>query len=124
MENEISNQIIGCALKAHRHLGPGLPESVYQNILAHELRESGLSVETEIVVPVNYGGKVFEFGFRADIIVEKMVIIEVKSVETVQAVHKKQLLTYLKLTNLKLGLLLNFNTVLLKDGIVRIVNGL
>ncbi|MEK6795418.1 MAG: GxxExxY protein [Spirochaetota bacterium] len=122
--NEISGIIIQKATTIHQSLGPGLLESVYKNILIHELLACGLHAEPEVMIPVNYGGKVFEFGFRADIIVENKIIIEVKSVENVQAMHMKQLLTYLKLTKLRLGLLLNFNTVLLKDGIIRIVNGL
>ncbi len=122
--NEISGIIIQKAIEIHQSLGPGLLESVYQRVLTHELIACGLQAEPEVIIPVVYNGLVFECGFRADIIVEQKVIIEVKSVEIVQAVHKKQLLTYLKLSNLKLGLLLNFNTALLKDGIVRIANNL
>ncbi|MBI4979685.1 MAG: GxxExxY protein [Spirochaetes bacterium] len=123
-ESRIADKALDCAFKVHRTLGPGLLESVYHKVLLHELRRAGLAVESEVVIPVVYDGIAFEFGFRADIIVEKKVIIEIKSVETVLPVHKKQLLTYLKITGLKLGLLLNFNTALLKEGIVRLANGL
>ncbi|MBI4976851.1 MAG: GxxExxY protein [Spirochaetes bacterium] len=122
-ENRISGIIVSKAIEIHSKLGPGLLESVYHKVLVHELRKAGLAVESETVIPVVYDGIEFEFGFRADIIVEKKVIIEVKSVENIQPVHKKQLLTYLKTTGLKLGLLLNFNTALLKEGIVRVANG-
>lgn len=121
--NEISQQIITTAIKIHRSLGPGLFESVYQRILEYELRKSGLHVVSEKSIPVAWDDIKFDEGFRSDLIVEEKVIIELKSVEKVLPVHKKQLLTYLRLSGLKLGLLINFGDKLLKDGITRIVNG-
>jgi len=123
-ENELSFKIIGVALKVHTKLGPGLLESVYEQVLTYELRQLGLEVKTQIGVPFKYDDIVFECGFRLDILVENKIVIEVKSVENLASVHHKQLLTYLKLTDKKLGLLINFNVALLKDHIVRIVNGL
>ncbi len=108
----------------HTRLGPGLLESGYQAVLAHELRQRGLSVQTKIVIPVVYDGIQVDKGFEADIIVESKLIVEQKSVEELHPVHKKQLLTYLRLTGLKLGLLINFSSPLLKNGIARVVNGL
>jgi GxxExxY protein len=105
-------------------LGPGLLESVYQAILGYELKKRGLRVQSEVPLPVEWDGVKMEIGFRADLIVEGMVLVELKSVEAVAPVHKKQLLTYLRLTNLQLGLLLNFGTALMKDGIHRVANGL
>ena len=105
-------------------LGPGLFESVYENILSYELNKAGLAFETQVEVPVKYDGKLFEKGFRADIIVADKVLIELKSVEKITDVHKKQVLTYLKLTGIKLGLLINFNEKLMKHGFTRIVNNL
>ncbi len=110
------------SLFMHRTLGPGLLESVYQRILAYELRKGGLAVETEVPIPVEWDGHVMDEGFRADMIVAGRILVELKSVETLQNVHKKQTLTYLKLTKIKLGLLINFGAPLLKDGIHRIVN--
>ena len=123
-ENEISYLIRGAAFKVHTVLGPGLLESVYEVALSHELRSLGLNVKTQIGIPFIYSEIRFDIGFRLDIIVNDIVIIEIKSVESLQDVHYKQLLTYLKLTNKKLGLLINFNIVSLKNGIVRIVNNL
>jgi len=123
-ENEISKIVIDCSIKLHKALGPGLLESVYESALFFELNRSGLLAQTQVALPVYYENTKLEIGFRADIIVEKKVIIEIKSVETIAPIHKKQLLTYLRLLNLKLGLLINFNEVLLKDGITRIVNNL
>jgi GxxExxY protein len=123
-ENEISKVILNLCLKIHKELGPGLFESVYENILSYELNKAGLSFETQVEVPVKYDGKLFEKGFRADIIVADKVLIELKSVEKISGVHKKQVLTYLKLTDIKLGLLINFNEKLLKYGFTRIVNNL
>jgi len=124
-ENELSKIIIGAAIEVHQILGPGLLESVYQKALAYELAKlRGLSVTTEQPVDVFYKGQDLEQGFRTDIVVENKVIIELKSVEIVKPVHKKQLLTYLRTTEHKLGLLINFNEVLLKQGITRIVNNL
>ena len=124
MENELSGLIIGTCIEIHRELGPGLLESVYEEVLTYELTEKGLLVERQKDVPVVYKGKKMELGFRADLIVNETVLIELKSVEAISKVHPKIVLTYLKLTGLKLGLLINFNEVLLKDGITRIVNNL
>jgi len=123
-ENELSRQIVDAAYRIHTTLGPGLLESVYVLTLAWELEQRGLRVVRQSEVPVVYQGTRIEAGFRADLIVDDQVIVEVKSVETLAPVHKKQLLTYLRLANKRLGLLINFNVVLIKDGITRIVNGL
>ena len=123
-ENQISKIIVDCCYRIHKNLGPGLLESVYLEILIYELKKAGLQCEKEVGVPVNYEDVKLDLGFRADLIVEKKVIVELKSVEKVQPVHKKQLMTYLRLTCIKLGLLVNFNVNLIKDGIERIVNGL
>ena len=122
--NEISRIIIDTAMQIHRQLGPGLLESVYAVILAHELRKRGLKVEREVPIPVKWDNIEMEVGFRADLIVEGVVLVELKSVEEVSKVFKKVLLTYLRLADKKLGLILNFGEVLLKDGISRVVNGL
>jgi GxxExxY protein len=123
-ENEISREVVDACYKIHSQLGPGLYESVYENILFYELVKKGLKVQKEIPIDVIWDGLVFEQGFRADLIVEEKVLVELKSVEEISKKHYKQVLTYLKLTNLKLGLLINFNENLIKDGIRRIVNGL
>lgn len=123
-ENELSKIIVNTAYQIHTQLGSGLLESVYEKIFYYELTQQGLSVEFQKGIPVIWNGVNMEIGFRADLIVEKMVIVELKSVETVLPVHQKQLLTYLKLTKLKLGLLINFNDTLIKNGITRIVNNL
>jgi len=123
-ENQISKIIVDCCYRIHKNLGPGLLESVYLEILIYELKKAGLQCEKEVGVPVNYEDVKLDLGFRADLIVGKKVIVELKSVEKVQPVHKKQLMTYLRLTRIKLGLLVNFNVNLIKDGIERIVNGL
>ncbi|MBN1790094.1 MAG: GxxExxY protein [Bacteroidales bacterium] len=123
-ENELSSAIVNCCYHIHTKLGPGLLESVYEEVLCYELLEIGLSYTRQSNIPVYYNKLILEMGFRADIIVENKVIIELKSVESIAPVHKKQLLTYLKLTGLKLGLLVNFNEALIKDGIYRIVNNL
>ncbi len=123
-ENEISSKILDCSIRVHRNLGPGLFESVYEEVLCFELKKLGLNYERQIGIPVIYEGVKMELGFRADIIVEDKVIVELKSVEAINPVHKKQLLTYLKITGKKLGLLINFNESLLKDGVTRIVNNL
>lgn len=123
-ENEISREVVDACYKIHSQLGPGLYESIYENILFYELVKKGLKVQKEIPVDVIWDGLVFEQGFRADLIVEEKVLVELKSVEEISKKHYKQVLTYLKLTNLKLGLLINFNENLIKDGIRRIVNGL
>lgn len=123
-EDEIATLTLDASFHIHRELGPGLLESVYETVLAHELRKMGLNVQTQVNIPFKWDQLTFGHGFRADIIIERKVIIEVKSVERLAAVHPKQLQTYLKLTKIKLGLLLNFNEELLKDGIKRVVNGL
>jgi len=123
-ENEISKILVDCCFKVHTQLGPGLLESVYEEVLSYEILKKGLNFERQKGIPVVYDQIKMELGFRADIIIEKKVIIELKSIETIAPVHTKQLLTYLKLTGLKLGLLVNFNEALIKDGIKRIVNNL
>ncbi|MFV9504890.1 MAG: GxxExxY protein [Oscillochloridaceae bacterium umkhey_bin13] len=123
-ENEIAKQIVDAAYKIHTHYGPGLLESAYQALLVHELRKRGLHVAIEQPIPLIYEGVELEVSFRADLIVEEKVIVELKSVETTSLVHRKQVLTYLKLTDLRLGLLINFGAAYIKDGIVRLVNGL
>ena len=120
-ENEISYKIIGAAIELHKELGAGLLESAYENTLTYELRESGLLVEQQIPMPLIYKEIKMDCGYRLDLLVERKVIIEIKSIETLAPVHFAQTLTYLKLSGCKLGLLINFNTVKLKDGIHRIV---
>ncbi len=122
-ENEIGTMVVRTAVELHKDLGPGLLESVYEILLAHRLRQKGLRVERQVSIPIEFDGYRFEEGFRADLIVEDKVIIELKSVEQVNSAHKKQVLTYLKLTGLKLGYLLNFGSARMKDGIFRIING-
>jgi GxxExxY protein len=123
--NQLSSEVINAAITVHKELGPGLLESVYKSCLALELLGRKLRVETELAVPVYYRGiKVHDEGFRLDLLVENAIIIELKSVEKVQPVHKKQLLTYLRLMNKPLGLLINFNEPKLVDGVTRVVNGL
>jgi GxxExxY protein len=123
-ENEVARETVDAAYRIHRVLGPGLLESVYAAVLAGELSKRGLRSVTQQPIPVVYEGTRFETGFRADLVVEDVVIVEIKSVAEIAAVHKKQLLSYLRLSDKRLGLLINFNVVLIKDGITRIVNGL
>lgn len=123
-ENDISRIIVDVCYQIHVELGPGLLESVYEEILYTELKNEGLKVERQKTLPVIWRGNQLNLNFRTDLIVENKVIIEVKSVQEIHPVHPKQLLTYLKLTELKLGLLINFNSPLIKTGITRIVNGL
>ena len=123
-ENEIATQVVDAAYQIHKRLGPGLLESVYEVVLAHELRKRGLKTVRQVAVPIIYDSLEFEEGFRADVIVEDKVIVELKSVESVAKVHKKQLLTYLRLADKRLGLLVNFGEELIRDGISRVVNGL
>ncbi|PQP34874.1 GxxExxY protein [Desulfobacteraceae bacterium SEEP-SAG9] len=121
--NQLSSQIIKAAINVHKELGPGLLESVYQSCMAIELSEMGIMVESEVPIPVNYrGNEITDQGFRIDLLVADTIIVELKSVERLKDIHKKQLLTYLKLTNRPLGLLINFNEVMLKDGITRVIN--
>jgi GxxExxY protein len=123
-ENEVAKEIVDAAYKIHTTLGPGLLESVYQAVLEYELRKRGFGVEADQPIPVVYEGVHLEVGFRSDLIVENKVIVELKSVEAIHPVHKKQLLTYLRVANKRLGLLINFGAFLIKDGISRVVNGL
>ena len=122
--NDISGAIVDASLKIHRGLGPGLLETVYRKVLAHELRSRGFKVAEEVDVPVEWQGVRLEVGFRADLVVNDCVVVELKSVERLAPVHKKQLLTYLRLMDKRLGLLINFNVELIKQGITRIVNKL
>ncbi len=123
-ENELSKIVVDSCFKIHKVLGPGLLESVYEEVLVYELKKLNLQLERQKEIPVVYDLLRMDIGFRADIIVESSVILELKSVDTLKDVHKKQLLTYLKLTGMKLSLLINFNESLIKDGIVRVVNNL
>ena len=123
-ENEIAKQIVDAAFRIHTTLGPGLLESVYDTVLAYELDRRGLRTVRQQPIPVVYEDIRIDAGFRADLVVEDKVIVEIKSVELVAPVHKKQLLTYLRLADKRLGLLINFQVALIKDGITRIVNGL
>ena len=123
-ENEIGTRVIEAAIAVHRELGPGLLETVYEVILAREPSDRGLKVERQVPVPITYKGIRFDEGFRADLIVESKVILALRSVGRVSAVHKKQAQTYLKLTGCKLGYLLNFGGDVMKSGITRCVNGL
>ena len=121
--NQLTSKIIKAAINVHNALGPGLLESVYQSCLAIEIGEMGLAVKAEVPIPIIFRGrKITDQGFQLDLLVEDLIIVELKSVEQVKDVHKKQLLTYLKLMRKPLGLLINFNEVLLKDGITRIIN--
>ncbi len=123
-ENEISKEVVDTAFKIYQKLGPGLLESVYEGIFAYELRALGFEVKTQVIIPVVWKEISLDQGFRADLIVNDKVLIELKSVEYLLPVHPKQVKTYLKLTGLKLGLLINFNEDRLLDGIKRVVNGL
>ena len=120
-ENQLSKDIIGCAIEVHKTLGPGLLESAYQTCLIHELRNKGLVVASEIPMPIIYKDIKLDHGYRMDLLVENKVVIEIKTVEAFTDVHLAQVLTYLKLGNYRLGLLVNFNTSLLKQGIKRII---
>jgi GxxExxY protein len=120
-EEDLTEQIIGAAIEVHRELGPGLLESVYEECLCYELNTRQISFRRQVVLPLNYKSKQLDCGFRADVIIADKVLIEIKAVETVSELHKAQLLTYLRITGMKVGLILNFNMVVLKDGIVRLV---
>ncbi len=120
-EEEAGRQIVDSAVQIHRVLGHGLLEIVYEAVLAHELRRRGLRVDRQVAIPLNYQGLKFEEGFRADLLVEGQVIVELKCVEKLNAAHKKQLLTYLRLADRRLGFLLNFGEPLMKNGITRCV---
>ena len=122
--NEISGQVVDAAIEVHRVLGPGLLEKVYEAALAQELRSRGLEVQVQVAVPVVYKGLQLDLGYRIDLLVENQVVVELKSTEKLEPVHHKQTLTYLRLADKRVGLLINFNTALLKDGLKRIVNNL
>ena len=123
-ENEIGKRVVDAAIRVHRNLGPGLLESVYETVLAYELRRDRFYVDRQVAIPVVYEEMRFDEGFRADLMIEGKIIVELKCVEAINNAHKKQLLTYLRLTGMKLGYLLNFSEGLMKDGISRVVNGL
>ena len=123
-ENAIAREIVDAAFQIHQHFGPGLLESVYEVVLAYELRERGLTVERQVPISIKYKTFRFDEAYRYDLLVGDIVIVEVKSIEEVLPVHKKQVITYLKLLDKRLGLLINFNTELIKQGITRLVNGL
>uniref|UniRef100_A0A832A851 GxxExxY protein n=1 Tax=Desulfacinum infernum TaxID=35837 RepID=A0A832A851_9BACT len=118
--NEITSQIIGAAIEVHRHLGPGLLESTYEECLAHELSLRGVAFRRQHPLPLTYKGKILDCGYRLDFLVEDRVIVELKACEQIEPIHKAQVLTYLKLTGCPVGLLINFNTPVLKDGIHRL----
>jgi GxxExxY protein len=124
MENALSKQVIGAAIEVHRHLGPGLLESAYEECLCRELDLNGFKFERQKPLPVNYKGTQIDCSYRLDILVEDSIILELKSVHKIEPIHQAQMMTYLKLANLKLGLLLNFNVPMMRDGIQRIVNDL
>jgi GxxExxY protein len=123
-ENEIARDVVDAAYGIHKHFGPGLHETVYEVCLVHELKKRGHAVERQRVVRVKYDSITFEEGFRADVVVDDQIVLELKSVERIHPIHKKQLLTYLRLMNKRLGLVINFNEELIKTGIARVVNGL
>ena len=123
-ENEVARIVVDVAFQIHNRLGPGLLESVYEAVMLHELRKRSMQVESQVPIPVEWDDLKLEVGFRADLIVEHCLIVELKSVEQINPVHKKQTLTYLRLADLRLGLLINFNADLIKNGISRIANGL
>jgi len=120
--NEISGRVIACALKVHTAIGPGVLESVYQTCLQHELQRAKLEVQAQVALPVTYDDLQLDSGYRIDLLVENTIIVELKCVETLLPIHKAQLLTYLRLANKPLGLLLNFNVVHLREGIKRVLN--
>ena len=123
-ENDIAKAVVHTSYLIHTQLGPGLFESVYEEVLAYELFQQGLNIQRQHPIPLIWKGRKLDQGFRADLIINHKVILEIKSVEAIAKVHQKQLLTYLRLANCKLGLLINFNSPLIKDGIQRIVNNL
>lgn len=123
-ENEISNEVIGAAIEVHRNLGPGLLESAYENCLCYEFDQRGIKYERQKPLPITYKDTKLDCGYRLDLVVHDLVILELKAVDQIQPIHSAQVLTYLKLSNLKLGILINFNVTVLKNGIKRIVNEL
>jgi len=120
--NELSNKIIGAAIEVHKNLGPGLLESIYEECLCHELNLQGFSIERQKPLPITYKDKLLDCSYRLDIVVEGAIVLELKSCEKIEPIHKAQLLTYLKMSGFSLGLLLNFNVSVMRDGIVRVVN--
>lgn len=120
--NEITEKIIGCAIKVHRVLGPGLLESTYEVCLVHELSKSGLRVESQVALPVVYDGVRLNAGYRIDLLVENKIIVELKAIDGLLPIHEAQVISYLKLSGVKIGLLINFNVKLLKSGIRRLAN--
>jgi len=122
--NELSSRIIGAAIEVHKVLGPGLLESAYEECLCHEFGLRSMNFERQKPLPVIYKGKELDCGYRLDVVVEKLIIVELKACEKIEAIHKAQLLTYLNLSGLKLGLILNFNVPVMREGIVRVVNNL
>ncbi|HSR87542.1 MAG TPA: GxxExxY protein [Pontiella sp.] len=120
--NKLTENIIGAAMKVHSALGPGLLESAYQACLTHELEQQGVSVRSEVLLPVVYEGETIDAGYRVDLLVDEQVVVELKSVDKVLPIHEAQLITYLKLSNKKIGLLINFNVLHLRDGITRKAN--
>ena len=122
--NQLSSKIIGAAIQVHKALGPGLLESAYEECISHELSSQGLSIERQKPLAINYKGIKLDCGYRLDIVVENTIILELKSCEKIEPIHKAQLLTYLKLSGLNLGLILNYNVPVMRDGIVRLVNEL
>ncbi len=119
--DDLSNRVIGCAIEVHRHLGPGLLESAYEQCLAHELSRNNIGFEPQLAQPVRYKDILLDCGYRLDVLVENQIIIELKSVERLLGIHEAQLLTYMKLAEIKIGLLMNFNVTKLKEGIKRFV---
>ena len=123
-ENEIGEALIGCAISVHSGLGPGLLESAYEGCLAYELGKTGIMFRRQVLLPVNYDGEQIDSGYRLDLLVDEKVVAEINAVEKLNDLHRAQLLTYLKLGDYKLGYLLNFNSLRMRDGIVRLVNGM
>lgn len=123
-ENQLGETVLGCAIRVHKSLGPGLLESAYETCLAHEFDKSGLSYRRQVVLPVMYDGIRIDPGYRIDLLVANAVVIEVKAAERIIDVHQAQLLSYLRLGGYKLGYILNFNVTKMRDGIIRLVNGL
>ncbi len=121
VENQLSNRVIGLAIEIHRNLGPGLLESAYEQCFCHELKMHGIRFENQVEIPLVYKGLNLDCVYRADLIVEKKLVLEIKAVASIEPIHEAQLITYLKLTYLKLGLILNFNERYLKDGVKRII---
>lgn len=119
--DDLSNRVIGCAIEVHRHLGPGLLESAYEQCLAHELSRNNIGFQLQLAQPVRYKDVLLDCGYRIDVLVENQLIIELKSVEKLLGIHEAQLLTYMKLAEIKIGLLMNFNVIKLKEGIKRFV---